>query len=69
MPTQAKWTPTSERRPEPGAVVDWITPSGDVVDAGMYAGGAVWLLPPDHAVYAYYLPTYWRPAEDAPDAR
>lgn len=53
-----KWTRTTDARPEHGRLVDWIAPSGEQVDGGRYDG--MWFLPPDHGMYCYYTPTYWR---------
>jgi hypothetical protein len=57
----ADWTPTDRRLPERGQRVDWISPGGEQVDGGTFAGGAVWLLP-GGGMYVYYRPTFWRPA-------
>lgn len=61
----ATWTPTSAALPNPNQVVDWIAPDGEQVNGGMY-GSQLWFLPPEHSVYCYYTPTYWRPAVKEP---
>ncbi len=63
---EQRWTPTSDRLPEKGQLVDWIAPGGEQVDGGKYGGGAVWFLPGDNPMYVYYRPTYWRPAQAQP---
>jgi hypothetical protein len=62
MSGQAEWTALVLRVPEEGQKVDWITGDGQQVDGGRYVRG-LWFLPPDHSMYAYYVPTLWRPAK------
>lgn len=62
------WAPTNRLMPDDGQCVDWITSGGEVVEGGLYRG-RLWFLPPDHAMYAYYCPAFWRPAKEATDAR
>lgn len=55
------WIRTQDRRPEPNQTVDWISPGGERVLGGKYAGGAVWF-PPGSEMYVYYTPMFWRPS-------
>lgn len=61
----ANWIPVSERMPEEGQKVDWISPGGVQVDGGQFAGGAVWFLAHGrpNSMYVYYRPAFWRPSE------
>lgn len=52
------WTPYAQERPRRDSLVEWITPSGQVVK-GRYQGGLVWY-PEGSEMYVYYTPTYWR---------
>jgi len=56
-----RWIRTTDRFPQPGASVDWISPGGEQVDGGTFEGGVVWF-PPGSAMYIYYTPEFWRPA-------
>ena len=56
----SEWTPLHQASPEEGALVDWITPSGDTVSGGKKGPGQLWFLPPDHSAYCYYKPICWR---------
>lgn len=55
--TQRDFTPVQERPPK-NVLIEWITPSGQLV-RGKYCGGAVWM-PEGSSTYGYYTPTYWR---------
>jgi len=55
----ADFTPTKVCLPKRGQRVDWISPGGMQVNAGLYDGH--WFLP--GGMYAYYKPVAWRPAE------
>ena len=58
----SEFTPVSQSAPGDNQLVDWIAPAGEQVSGGKYRKG-LWFLPPDHAVYCYYEPVSWRPAQ------
>ena len=53
------WTPTTQRFPEKGQKIEWISPCG-LQERGTYAGGVIWF-PEGSSMYVYYTPAYWRP--------
>jgi hypothetical protein len=55
---EARWIPYGERLPEKNQMVEWLTPSGEIV-RGKYLGGVIWM-PEGSGMYIYYTPTNWR---------
>ncbi len=56
----SNWKLPSEVLPADGDLVDWIAPGGQEVIGGKKGPGQLWFLPPDHGVYCYYEPVFWR---------
>lgn len=46
---------TSDRLPEKGKEIEWITPSGDGPVMGKYLGGVAWMMTPE-GIMVYYKP-------------
>lgn len=70
---ESTWIPVASMcLPERGQRVDWLAPSGELVEGGAYGG--VWLLPggayegvwllPGGEMYVYYVPVFWRPHQE-----
>ena len=58
-PMTTTWTPTTDRLPDDGTLVEVITPGGDQRSL-VYSNG-LWFLP-DRSMYVYFVPTFWRAA-------
>lgn len=55
----ATWTPPSAQLPADGMRCEVITESGDQREL-IYDRNLWWL--PDHSMYVYFTPRFWRPA-------
>ncbi len=56
MTTQ--WSPTAERKPEPGTLCETISPGG-MESTLRYDRSGLWFFP-DGSMYVYYTPQFWR---------
>jgi len=56
-----QFTSVSVAMPPKGALIEWITPSGQI-ERGRWEGGAVWF-PEGSDMYVYYKPLSWRLAQ------
>lgn len=54
------WTRTTERLPERGQLIEWISPGG-IQTRGKCLCGLIWM-PEGSDMYVYYTPAFWRPA-------
>ncbi len=61
-----EWKSPKAETPDEGTIVDWIAPGGDQIAGGQKGPGQLWFLPPDHKVYCYYEPAFWRIAQPEP---
>lgn len=62
-----QFTRVQDKLPPRNTLIEWITPSGEIV-RGKWCGGAVWY-PEGSAMYVYYTPLSWRLVPEGEGAR
>lgn len=60
MPDPKEWNQWPNNKPEKGRNITIIFADGRENPGYRYAGGVVFLMPPDHSTYTYATPKFWR---------